>query len=179
MVESLCLTTYYVLFFIELGSRRVHLAGVTSHPDGAWVAQQARQFVWQLDENPTTFRCLIRDNDRKFTGTFDAVFNSKQIAVVPTPVQAPNANAYAERWVRSVRQECLNWVLILNEQHLRRLLKVYIAHYNTTRPHQALDQQTPIPSSNPIRRGRICRRQLLGGIINEYFQLPTTSLATP
>ena len=109
-VETIFLKTIYVLIFIELGTRRVHLAGITSNPNGLWVAQQARQLVWEFEENSTSFRCLIRDNDSKFTDAFDTVFESSQIHIVPTPIQAPNANAYSERWVRTVREECLGSV---------------------------------------------------------------------
>ena len=114
-VETIWLQTLYVLFFVELGTRRVHLAGVTAHPDGRWVAQQARQMVWTLEEDRADKRFLIHDNDRKFTANFDTVFQSEGLHVFHTPFQAPNANAYAERWVCSVREECLDHLLILNQ----------------------------------------------------------------
>ena len=121
-VETICLQTLYVLFFIELGSRRVHLAGCTANPDSAWVTQQARQLVWQLDDTKTPMRFLIHDRDRKFTTNFDQVFVSEGMEIVRTPFRAPKANAIAERWVRSVRHECLDQLLILNQRHLRRVL---------------------------------------------------------
>jgi len=123
VVESLFLRTYYVLFFLEVGTRRVHLAGVTANPNGQWVAQQARQYIWSIEEREETFRCFIHDNDRKLTEAFDDVFKSKEIQVIHTPIEAPNANSYAERWVKSVRQECLDYVMILSEGHLRRVLQ--------------------------------------------------------
>ena len=123
VVESLFLRTYYVLFFLEVGTRRVHLAGVTANPNGQWVAQQARQYIWSIEEREETFRCFIHDNDRKLTEAFDDVFKSKKIQVIHTPIEAPNANSYAERWVKSVRQECLDYVMILSEGHLRRVLQ--------------------------------------------------------
>jgi hypothetical protein len=161
--------------FIELGTRRVHLAGVTANPDGLWVAQQARQLIWKFEEAETNFRCLIRDNDSKFTGTFDTVFESQNIRIVPTPIQAPNANAHCERWIQTVRQECLDHILIINEAHLRRVLIEFIDHYNSRRPHQSLDQQSPIPRAELVATGKVERRQILGGIINDYFRAPDTT----
>jgi len=174
-VETIFLKTVYVLFFIELGTRRVHLAGVTTNPDGLWVAQQARHLVWQFEETETRFRCLIRDNDAKYTEAFDTVFESQDIRIVPTPLQAPNANAYSERWVRTAREEMLDFVLIINEAHLRRVLKEFIDFYNSRRPHQSLDQQSPIPRAEPVTTGKVERRQIMGGIINDYFRVPDTA----
>jgi len=145
IVESLFLQTIYVLFFIEVGTRRVHLAGCTSHPNGTWVTQQARQVVYDLAEQDSAMRFLIRDNDRKFSTAFDTVFHAEGIDIIRTPYRAPNANAFAERWVRTVRAECLNKILIVNQAHLRRVLREYIDYYNTARPHQGLDQQSPVP----------------------------------
>ena len=179
VVESLFLRTYYVLFFLEIGTRRVHLAGVTAHPDGHWVAQQARQYIWAIEEREETFCSLIHDNDRKLTKAFDAVFQSKQISVIHTPLEAPNANPFAERWVRSVRQEMLDHVLVLNEAHLRRILQTYIDHYNTRRPHQSLKQQSPIPYQESTNTGTIQRRKLLGGILNDYYRAPNTTSLSP
>jgi len=171
-VETILLKTFYVLIFIELGTRRVHLAGITSNPDSQWVAQQARQLVWEFEETSTSFRCLIRDNDSKFTDAFDTVFESSQIHIVPTPIRAPNANAYSERWVRTVREECLDHILIINEAHLRRVLNEFVAYYNGRRPHQGLEQQSPIPLPEPITTGNVNRRKVLGGIINDYLRSP-------
>src|SRR6059058_1902069 len=112
-VETVWLQRLYVLFFIELGSRRVHLAGCTTNPDGSWVAQQARQLVWTLSERSTPLRFLIRDRDSKFTRDFDTVFRSEGIESIRTPVRAPKANATAERFVRTARAECLDWLLIV------------------------------------------------------------------
>jgi hypothetical protein len=175
-VETFWLQTLYVLFFIELGTRRVYLAGVTAHPDGMWVAQQARQHVWEIAESETSFRFLIHDRDRKFTVSFDTVFRSQGIRVIPTPFQAPNANAYAERWVRTVREECLDHLLILSEAHLRRVLKTCLAYYNASRPHQGLEQQMPIPYKQLADTGPVHKRQVLGGIINDYYRAPGGTL---
>ena len=143
-VETISLQRLYVLFFIELGSRRVHLAGCTANPTGAWVTQQARQFAWTLQERPSSFRFLIRDRDSKFTRDFDAIFASEGIEIIKTPVRAPKANAIAERFVRTARAECLDWLLIINRRHLERVLRVFVDHYNTHRPHRSLNLNRPI-----------------------------------
>ena len=127
-VETVSLRLLYVLFFVELGSRRVHLAGCTANPSGGWVTQQARQLASGLTERSTSVRFLIRDRDSKFTRDFDIVFRCEGIEIVRTPVRAPKANAVAERFVRTVRAECLDWLLILNRRHLERVLRVYVDH---------------------------------------------------
>jgi putative transposase len=176
-VETVWLQTLYVLFFIELGTRRVHLAGVTANPNQLWVTQQARQLVWQLDDRESPLRFLIHDNDGKFTAAFDTVFRSEDLRVIPTPYRAPNANAYAERWVRTAREECLDRILILNEAHLRRVLREFVYdYYNVARPHQGIGQQFPIPQRQPQNSGTVQRRKVLGGIINDYYRAPSTSL---
>jgi len=168
-VETVRLETLYVLFFIELGSRRVHLAGCTANPDRTWVTQQARQLVWQLDDDiQTPMGFLIHDRDSKFASSFDQVFISEGYEI-RTPFRAPKANAVAERWVRSVRQECLDQLLILNQRHLARVLKEYVHYYNTARPHQGLSQQTPIPLFRS-KRGTIHCRDVLGGILHDYYR---------
>ena len=129
-VETIWLQRLYVLFFIELGSRRVHLAGCTPTPNAPWVTQQARQVTWTLAERPERVRFLIRDRDQKFTDRFDEVFRGDGIEIVRTPFRAPQANGVAERFVRTVRSECLDWMLILNQQHLERVLDVFVTHYN-------------------------------------------------
>jgi hypothetical protein len=129
-VETVSLRRLYVLFFIELGSRRVHLAGCTANPSGAWVTQHARQIAWGLAGRSTSVRFLIRDRDSKFTRDFDIVFRSEGIEIVRTPVvRAPKANAVAERFVRTARSECLDWLLILNRRHLERVLRIFVDHY--------------------------------------------------
>jgi putative transposase len=169
-VETLFLRTIYVLFFIELGSRRVHFAGCTMHPKAAWVEQQARQIVWQLDEQELKIRFLLHDNDRKFTQAFDTIFRSAGIKVISLPYQAPNANAYAERWVRTVREECLDKLLVINERRLGQMMREHTAHYNRSRPHQGIDQQTPISFPTPEPYGLVQCRNVLGGIIHEYYR---------
>jgi putative transposase len=170
-VETIRLQTLYVFFFIELGTRRVHFAGCTAHPNGAWVTQQGRQMVWRLAEGELPMRFLIHDNDRKFTSMFDAVFASEQIRVIHTPYHAPNANAYAERWVRTVREECLDKIIILNETHLRRVMREYNEYYNTARPHQGIQQQLPAPKPVVATEGPIRCRSVLGGLIHDYHRV--------
>ena len=137
-VDTVWLRRLYVLFFIELDTRRVHLAGVTANPDGQWVTQQARNLLLVLGEQGRRARFVLRDRDAKFSRTFDEVFRSDGAEVLLTPVQAPRANAYAERWVRTVRAECLDWLLVVSRGHLEQILRVYVQHYNRHRPHRAL-----------------------------------------
>jgi len=169
-VENIFLRRYYALFFIAHGSRRVWLAGCTANPTGAWITQQARNLGLDFSEQGARF--LIRDRDSKYSGPFDEVFRSEGIRIVKTPVRAPKANAIAERFVRTVRAECLDWLLILNRRHLEGVLRVYVDHYNLERPHRALDLQPP---ELDVRRersldGEICRRDRLGGLIHEYYR---------
>ncbi|GIJ57699.1 integrase [Virgisporangium aurantiacum] len=128
-VETVGLTRLYVLFVVEIERRTVHLAGITAHPTGAWVTQQARNLLMDLDDRVHRFRFLIRDRDTKFTAAFDAVFAAAGMEVVKIPPRAPKANAYAERWARTVRHECLDWTLIWNKQQLHRVLTDYLEHY--------------------------------------------------
>jgi putative transposase len=169
-VETLSLQTLYVLVFIEIGTRRVHLAGCTAHPTGAWVTQQARQMTWALQDRELPMRYLIHDHDTKFTDSFDIVFESEGVELVDIPCHAPNANAHAERWVRTVREECLDKVIILNERHLRRVLHEYIAYYNTRRPHQGLEQDSPTGMLPASQQGKVGYRKVLGGIIRDYYR---------
>jgi putative transposase len=169
-VETLFLQTIYVFFFIEVGTRCVHFAGCTTNPTGAWVTQQARQMMWELEEREPAIRFLIRDNDKKFTATFDNVFRSEGIDIIRTPYRAPNANAFAERWVRTARDECLNKVLIINPAHLRRVMHEFVACHNSARPHQGLDQQIPVPQTAPVGSGPVQCRHVLGGIIHDYYR---------
>jgi putative transposase len=125
----------------------------------------------------TGFVGLIRDNDSKYTNAFDTVFESEGINIIRTPFKAPNANAVAERWVRSVRQECLDKILVLNQAHLRCVLTEYLDYYNRRRPHQGLDQQSPIERPEPLTEGLIQKRPVLGGIINDYFRMPPLNAA--
>jgi transposase InsO family protein len=175
-VETIGLVRQYVLFFMEVGRRRVHLAGITAHPTGDWVAQQARNLLMDLGERAGGFRLLVRDRDAKFTAAFDAVFTAAGIEVVKIPPRAPRANAYAERWVRTVRTECLDWMLIRGRSHLGRVLTAYVTHYNTARPHRGLGLAAPLPASattvisRPGPLGQIRRIDVLGGVVHEYVR---------
>ena len=156
---------------IELGTRRVYLAGVTAHPTGQWVTQQARNLLMDLEDRIDRFRFLIRDRDAKFTPAFDAVFTAVGVQILRTPVRAPRANSIAERWVGTARRELLDRLLILGPRHLEEVLAEFVAHYNTRRPHRALRQCAPLRSvpdlaSDP--RTRVQRVDRLGGVIHEY-----------
>jgi putative transposase len=172
-VDTVWLRRLYVLFFIELDSRRVHLGGVTANPDGGWVTQQARNLLLVLDERGRQVRFLLRDHDAKFTRSFNDLFRSQDADILVTPVRAPQANAYAERWVRIVRTECLDWLLIVGRGHLEQILRVYVQHYNRHRPHRALGLRPPDPLARPAvraedNRSAVRRRDLLGGLLHEY-----------
>jgi transposase InsO family protein len=135
------------------------------------VTQQARNLAWTLQEEDARPRFLIRDRDAKFPASFDAVFAAEGIEVVRTPYRSPAANAYAERWVHSARAECLDHVLVAGERHLRRVLAAYVAHYNEARPHQGLDQRCPTPITVASSQGPVQRRDVLGGLIHEYYRV--------
>jgi putative transposase len=158
------------VFFIELQTRRVHVVGVTAHPDSAWVTQQARNLA--IDERLSGVRFLVRDQDAKFSGPFDEVLRTEGVRVIRTPTRAPRANAFAERFVRTVRRECLDHVLIYDPRHLERVLHVYVAHYAQERPHRGLSLVVPAANRAPqVRRTTrtpVQRRDVLGGLIHEY-----------
>jgi putative transposase len=173
-VDTVFLQRLYVLFVIEVASRRVHLLGVTPHPAGEWVTQQARNLVMGLEDRVGQFRFLVRDRDAKFTVAFDAAFAAEGIRVLRTPVRAPRANAYAERWVGTVRREVLDWMLILGCRQLRSVLAEYVDHYNRHRPHRALGQAPPLGPGEAVvavSAGRLVRRDRLGGLVHEYAQV--------
>ena len=174
-VETAWLKRIYVLFFISLERRRVEFVACTPHPTGAWVAQQARSLLMTLDNHEQPLRFLIHDCDAKFSGGCDHVFQSEGITVIHTPIQAPNANAHAERWIGSVRRECLDRLLIFSRRQLEHVLRVYARHYNQHRPHRALSLHPPeqAHSPAPLRAPaypQLNRRDLLGGLIHEYKQ---------
>ncbi len=142
-VDTVLLRRLHALFVIEHGTRRVHLAGITTHPAGEWVIQQARNLLMNLGDHADSFRFLIRDRDATFTAAFDTVLTAAGVRIIRTPVRAPRANAIAERWIASARRKCLDRMLITGERHLRLVLDEYAGHYSTHRPHQALGRSPP------------------------------------
>ena len=173
-VDTVLLKRLYVLFVIEVASRQVQVLGVTAHPSGEWVAQQARNLLMALEDRVGQFRFLVRDRDTKFTAAFDAVFVAEAIEVLRTPVRAPQANAYAERWVGTVRREVLDRMLVVGGRQLQAVLAEYVDHYNGHRPHRALGQAPPLgPAEAPVvlTTRTILRRDRLGGLIHEYAQV--------
>ena len=167
---ALTLRRVYVLFALEVGDRYLHVLGVTGHPDGPWTTQQARNLVMDLGERAARFRFLVRDRAGQFTASFDAVMADAGIEVVKIPPRCPRANCFTERFVLTIRTEVTDRMLIFSERHLRQALAMYTAHYNARRPHRALRLRPPRPTSpvpEPIY-GRIRRRPILGGLLNEY-----------
>jgi transposase InsO family protein len=167
-IDTVFLKTLYVLFFIELSTRQVRVAGTTSGPDSPWVTQQARNLsiTGRLEDK----HILLRDRDSKFSGPFDEVFRTEGLTVVKTPVRAPRANAFAERWVGTARRECLDHILIFGRRHLERVLGAYAEHYNRARPHRSLELRPPDPGldSGVVPKTKVRRRDVLGGLIHEY-----------
>jgi putative transposase len=174
-VETIRLQTLYVLFFIQLSTRRVVAAEVRANPGAGWVSQQARNAAMDLNDRGMPIRFLLRDHDAKFTRSFDDVSGSEGGQILRTPIQAPKANAFAERWVQTVRAECLDWTL-LGRRHLRWLLRGYPRHYNQQRPHRGLALAVPEPEapeehSPQVNPRAVRRRDLLGGLIHEYHEV--------
>jgi putative transposase len=168
-----------VLVFLSIGGRRVEYLACTGNPDTAWMLQQARNLLMDLEERGRQVRFLVHDRDSKFSAAFDAVFATEGIRIIRTPVRAPNANAHVERWVGSVRRECLDRLLIAGRRHLEHVLRADAHHYNHGRPHRALDLQPPDPPAAVAARGDppapltgVHRRDLLGGLIHEYELAP-------
>ncbi|MGH7747663.1 MAG: integrase core domain-containing protein [Acidimicrobiales bacterium] len=171
-VDTISLRRLYVLFFIHHGSRRVFLAGITTNPTRAWVTQCARNVTEDLRDASVAVKYLLRDRDTKFGPSFDAVWEGEGASTLRSPIRAPNANAVAERWIRTVRSECTDRLLIVNERHLGRVLSRYVRHYDEHRRHRSLALRSPLPQgsvlSEPTTVASIRRHGILGGLINEY-----------
>ena len=171
---AVTLRRVYVFFVIEMGTRHVHVLGVTAHPDGAWTVQQARNLLMDLGERAARFRFMVRDRAGQFTDGFDAVLSAAGIEVVKIPPRSPRANAFSERWVRTVRAEVTDRMLIAGPRHLRAVLDEYAAHYNRHRPHRGRNLRPPdcdditVAVTGDLAAARIRRQRVLGGLINEY-----------
>jgi len=166
------LVDVFVLFFIHVGSRRVFLSGMTTQPDRAWMVQQARSFSLYCAEQGYTPKYLLRDMDSKFVAEFDAVLGSDSLTIKRVGPRAPNLNAYAERWVQSLKRECLDHFIVFGEEHLRYLVSQYVAHYHQERPHQSLGNRplshTSDPPVLPLEAGAVVCEERLGGLLKHY-----------
>jgi putative transposase len=172
-VDTLLFTRLYILFVVEISTRRVHILGISAHPTGDWVTQAARNLLMDLGERTSQFKFLIRDRDTKLTAAFDTVFAAEGIRILRTPTRAPRANSYAERWVGTLRRELLDRILIVHRHQLEAALTEYVDHYNRHRPHRSLAQAAPLqalPTMSPPDKVRVLRRDRLGGLISEYSQ---------
>ena len=172
-VDTVLLRRIYALIVIEHGTRRVHLAGITANPDGAWTRQAARNFLMDLGQRAASAKFLIRDRAGQFTGSFDAVFTAEGIRILASPPRAPRANAICERVIGTLRRELFDRLLIVNEHHLHQVLTEYLQHYHTARPHRALGQLAPAqadtrPPKINLAEYRIRRKQVLSGLTHEY-----------
>jgi putative transposase len=172
-VDTVLLRRIYALIVIEHGTRHVHLAGITTNPDGAWTTQAARNLLMDLEQLTTSVKFLIRDRAGQFAGSFDAVFQAEGIRILASPPQAPRANAICERMIGTLRRELFDRLLIVNERHLCQVLTEYLLHYNTARPHRALSQLAPTqahtwPPEINLAEHPIRRKQVLGGLTYEY-----------
>ena len=180
-VDTVFLKRLYVFFVMEIQTRRVHILGVTAHPTGAWTAQQARNLLMDVCERATRFRFLIRDRDSKFTAAFDDVLAGTGVRIIKAPVRSPRANSFAERYIGTLRRECLDHLLIHGERHLRQILAGYARHYSEHRSHQSREQRPP--SHEPGQRidmtARIRRRQVVHGLINETAERAYDRRKTP
>jgi len=176
-VDTIFFKRLYVLIYLHLASRRVLLASCTSKPNAAWVTQQARNLTWKLEDEGIKLSDVIHDRDKKFAFQADRVFHSQGARVILTPLMAPRANAYAERWIGSCRRECLDWILVFNQRHLQAVIDEYRLHYNDERPHRSRNLRPPASCSARVQvvGGQIERRTRLGGLLSDYRQLPVAA----
>jgi putative transposase len=171
-VDTVFLHRLYVLFVIEVGSRRLRVLGVTEHPNEGWAVQQARNLMMDSDDRDQRVGFVVHDRDAKFTSAMDAVFEAEGVEILRCPIRSPRANAFAERLVRTLRTECLDHLLIISRRHLDTVLRTYVAHYNAERPHRGLDLRAPdsdhpTPATHHLNR-TVRRPDVLGGLIHEY-----------
>jgi transposase InsO family protein len=169
-VDTVLGQRFYCLFVIEVGSRVVRLLGTTTNPDGGWMAQVARNLVFELQDAGCRVQFLVRDHDSKFTVAFDEILRTEGVRTVRTPVRAPRANCYAERWVETVRAECLDHLLVLSHHQLDRVLRAYVEHYNRARPHRGLELKVPEGAVTQLSVGGVERHDVLGGLVHEYWR---------
>lgn len=159
----------FVLFYIHIATRRVHIAGITTNPDRVWLAQQARNACIFFNDQPRKAEFLIHDADGKFTPQFVEILKSDGVEQVKLPIRSPNLNAFAERWVQSIKHECLNHFIVFGENHMRYLVEEYAAHYHAERPHQSLGNN-PLESTIAMPDGEAACRVRLGGLIKHYYR---------
>jgi putative transposase len=164
------LTRYLVLFFIELSTRKIAIAGIASHANGLWMSQVGRNATDAVDGILNGKRFLIHDRDPLFTAEFQSILKSVGINCVKLPPRSPNLNAHAERFVRSIKESCLNRLMMFGEQSLRRAIREFVTHYHQERNHQGLSNRLIAPNSNLQTAGSICRRERLGGMLNYYYR---------
>ena len=170
-IDTVTLRRFYLLFFIDIATRTVYFAGITDHPSGVWASQAARNLFLHHADGLAGTRALVRDRGSQFTREFDEIFRTEGCEVLKTPVRTPVANAFAERWIGTLRRELLDRTIIWNQRQLKRLVVDYIDHYNTHRPHRSLDQQPPVatnPTDQPDRHLQVLRTARCDGLINEY-----------
>lgn len=162
----------FVLFFINVGTRRVHVVGMTPHPDARWMAQQARNVAMFFDEQPEKPRMLIRDLDTKFTKQFDAILEDEDIEIKPVGPRAPNMNPFSERWLQALKHECLDHFIVCGEAHLRYLIAEYLDYFHNQRPHQSLENRPPSSDGDdaPPAEGEVVREERLGGLLKHYYR---------
>ncbi len=167
------LVEYFVLFFIQPSTRKVHIAGITANPDGVWMAQQARNLCMFFDDLPDRPKYIVCDQDTKFTAQFEEILKIDDIELKRTAVRAPNQNAYAERWVQSIKQECLDLFVVFGEKHFRHIIQEYVRYYHDHRPHQALSNLPPMMNAVPeqvecLGPEDVVRHESLGGLLTHY-----------
>ena len=170
-VDTVLLRRFYLLFFIDVGSRSVYFGGITEHPTGAWATQAARNLFLRHADGLAATRALVRDRGSRFTRAFDEIFRTEGCKVLKTPVRTPVANAFAERWIGTLRRELLDRTVIWNRHQLERLVVDYVGHYNMHRPHRSLDQRPPVATDaadQPDRHFQVVKTARCGGLINEY-----------